>query len=578
MQAVSTSPYHLSMARKFNTWYTVKDGNWSDPTIWVGNAKRKFSVPQAGDNVCINNSVTVDANNYIVNDLYATGDLIFSATITSSLTVSGDLQVIGTLDMSTTHICNLTLNGVNNFVGNFITPGSNSTINYNGLGDQTIMYLPYANLGLAGTGNKNVVNGLTISGTTSISGNAIMLNQSLTGVLTFVGQFSMGGSGTTPLPSLNNVVNANIIFEGGLSWDVRFANLNIGTGNVYFNGTQTIGIGGGSAYNNYNTIIIEGSSVVTIPSGNTPFVVNGGINGTTSSSTLNVSGILWQATNVEPMTTGIYNYNYGGTSTIGYVYNGNYTLPYTSYHNLQINGTGIKTSGGATTLTGNLTLDYSGILELSSYDFTVDGTATFNDSSGITKNSGTGYTTFKGQLNMETAASAVFAVNYPCTVEFQNGLYFDVNVGAPVFVSGVTLRFTTNNQAIDSGHGASAMWGCDILISGAITVTNQNWGFGITGTLNGDNASSTFNNIVSLTYENVQQPMQTGILSSNNSGTKNAFIYGLAGNQDITPGNYYNLTLNGSGAKRLLGNVTVYGTYALTSPATLNSNGYTLTP
>jgi hypothetical protein len=55
------------------------------------------------------------------------------------------------------------------------------------------------------------------------------------------------------------------------------------------------------------------------------------------------------------------------------------------------------------------------------------------------------------------------------------------------------------------------------------------------------------------------------------------------GNQDIktpedptNPG-YQNLTLSGTGAKRLLGNVSVKGTYTLTAPATLDLNGFTLT-
>jgi len=75
--------------------------------------------------------------------------------------------------------------------------------------------------------------------------------------------------------------------------------------------------------------------------------------------------------------------------------------------------------------------------------------------------------------------------------------------------------------------------------------------------------------------------MQTGMLYCNQAA--NTFEYVLAGNQDIqtpsdptTPG-YKNLTLDGSGAKTLLGNVSVKGTYTLTSPATLNTNGFALT-
>ncbi len=74
--------------------------------------------------------------------------------------------------------------------------------------------------------------------------------------------------------------------------------------------------------------------------------------------------------------------------------------------------------------------------------------------------------------------------------------------------------------------------------------------------------------------------MVTGKLYCNQA--INTFIYDLASDQDMivpsdpTPG-YKNLILNGSGAKKLLGNISVKGVYTLTSPATLNSNGFTLT-
>lgn len=568
------------MARKFNTWYSVKDGNFSDPTVWMSNGAKKHSYPQAGDDVYISHNVTIEGsikNSYSVGNIYVSGTLVFSNIAGNiTLTVTGDLQIAGTLDMSEANSSNLILNGVNNYVVNFPTPGVGTTITYERLGDQDLMPLAYANLALTGTGNKNINVSLTVNYTTNVSG-PVLLNKSSSNKLTFIGSFT--GIGLLPTTCyLDNTVNADIEFRGGISYDVRNFALLSGTGNMYFNGTQTINIGGQSPYNNYNNILIQGTSVVTIAPGNTPFVINGSINGSTSSSTLNVSGILWQATNTEPMATGIYNYNFGGTSIIGYVFNGNYTLPYAAYHGLQINGTGIKTLSAATTLTGNLSLDAGGALELSTFDFTVTGTTTYGSSASITKNGASGYTTLTGVVTISnTSTASVFSFNQPCTVEFQNGLFFDISQFIPVFVTGVTLKFTTNNQAIDSGHGASAFWGCNILISGAITLTNQNWGIGISGTLNGDNAASTFNNIVSFNYQNNQQPMQTGILSSNNSGSKNAFIYGLSSPQDITGGNYYNLILQGSSAKRLLGNVSVKGTYTLTSPATLNTNGFALT-
>ena len=533
-------------------------------------------MPQRGDDVFINHTIATDTT-ATINNLYVSGTLSFNGNYT--LNIRGDLQATGSVNMSSVS-ATINLFGVNNYIVNYTTSAT-STISYSRLGDQDLMYLPYANLILTGSGKKNITTDLTINGTTSITASAVMYKKTSTGKLTFIGQLS--GSGiAAAFCGLDNSINADVELRGGISYDCRFTTMNFGSGNLYFNGTQVLSFGGGSAINNYNTILIKGTSIVTLDGGNTPWVIKGSLNGETSSSTFRVVGLLYQGTSIEPMTTGVYSYNYGGASTIGYVFNGNYTLPYTSYGSLFIQGTGIKTLGGDTTLSGGLTVS-SGSLELSSSAFTVSGATTFTDiSSNITKNSSTGYTTFIGVVDISSPIligyTNYFSFNNSgATIEFRNGLLFDVRGCTPTFANGTTIKFTTNNQVIDSGGNVASVWGCNILISGAITVTNQNWGCGITGTLNGDNASSQFNNIVSFNYQNSQQPMQTGILSSNNSGSKNAFIYGLSGNQDIEPGNYYNLILNGNGVKRLLGNVSVKGTYTLTNPATLNSNGFALT-
>jgi hypothetical protein len=105
-------------------------------------------------------------------------------------------------------------------------------------------------------------------------------------------------------------------------------------------------------------------------------------------------------------------------------------------------------------------------------------------------------------------------------------------------------------------------------------------GIQTTGTINGADGTAIFDNRSVCNYQNATAPMVTGKLYCNQA--TNTFIYGFGGNQDITvpsdptPG-YQNLTLNGSGIKRLFGNVSVKSVYTLTSPATLNSNGFGLT-
>ncbi|MDB5030544.1 hypothetical protein [Mucilaginibacter sp.] len=583
MIGVSTSPFNLSMLRKRNTWYTVSSGNFSNPAIWISNGKKKHNYPQAGDDVIINHDVTVDLGFTTVNNLYVYGNLNFTSSYGTALAINGNLNATGTVDMSSTANCILRLNNSFNYINNFI-PGSHSTVSYAAIWDQDIMDITYQNLALGGYGNKNVIAPLTVNGVTTFSplldnGTVTLLNKSSANKLTFIGAItwiSLAGN-------IDNSVNADIEIRGGISWDYRFANVNLGSGNLYFNGTQSINIGGNSGYagvgwNNFNTILIKGSSVVTFGPVSTPIIINGSIDGEISSSTLNVSGTLYQATNVAPMATnGVYNYNFGGTSIIGYTYNGNYTLPYGSYNGLVIAGTGTKTLGQNTTLTGQLQLA-TGTFELSSFNFTVNGVT--NSSSGtFSKNSSSGSTVFKGMLG---SAGVFGTANFNVSgtvIEFQNGFGYDMRSFVLNTRAGVTIKFTTNNQTIFFGGGVQVM-NADVLISGAITVSyTSSLGWICNGVINGDNASSKLlinqtNASRGLTYNNAQQPMQTGIMDSS---IASIFVYGLLSGQDITPGTYYNLTLNGSGAKKLLGNVSVTNTYTLTSPATLDSNSFALT-
>jgi hypothetical protein len=571
--AISTSPPNLSMLRKFNVWYSVKDGNFNDPNIWISNGKKKHNYPQAGDDVYIDHVVTFNIQNPFVRNLYISGNAILGNGLggPGTLSISGNLQVSGTFDLSNITDWLINLNGVNNYINTFI-PGTHNTIYYSRLGDQDIMNLAYCNLSIGGLGHKNLFGSYIISGVTTISDSVTVVKKT-NDKLTFGGLLSSSNSVNS---TFDNTINADIEFQGGIGVDQRGLTLNLGTGNIYFNGNQTISIGGGSPFQCYNTCLIKGSSVVTIGldiSQGSPFVVNGSINGETSSSTLNIDGGLFQTTLEEPMNIGIYNYNHSSNSYIGYVFNGNYTLPYTNYQHLSIKGTGIKTLSNDTIVNKNLTI-FSGNLELSSYNLTVTGTTHLSNAT-VNKNSSSGYTLFADTFSCDSGCFITF--NNPCVIEFRNSLLFDVGGHAPLtFASGVLLKFTTNNQFIDSGHGSNQRWDCDILISGAITLTNQNWGFGITGTINGDTALSIFNNTVLFSYKNALQPMQTGVLVSNSASSKNTFMYELAGNQDITSGTYYNLTIQGSGTKKLLGNVSVLNNYTITSPATLNLNGYIL--
>ena len=558
------------MLRKLNVWYSVADGNFSDPAIWRSNGKKKYNYPQPGDDVYVDHVVTFDTAFPSMRNLYVSGTSVLGTLSSGILTINGALQVSGTFDATSTHNWNVVLNGVDNFIKTFLS-GNNHTVTYSRQGDQDIMNLAYNNLVIDGSGYKNIFGTLTIGGTTLINeGNVV---KRTAGKLTFSGELS-SGSGKA---SFDNTINADLEFQNGFSVDERALIVNLGTGNLYLNGNQTLKIAGSNTpYYSSNNCLVMGSSVVTISGTdwNSPFVINGSMNGETAMATLNIDGAFAQGTPIEPMSTGIYNYNYGSNSYLGYVFDGDYELPYTSYKNLFINGTGIKTLSGNTMIDKDVWLFNAGTLELSSYDFTVTGSCTCGSGSLI-KNGTSGYTKFLGLLNTD-GSGGKFEFNSPSTLEFQSGTSIDLRSFTSLrIISGSLIKFTTRDQIFGIGAGVVTI-DADILISGAITVTLNQTSFTANGVLNGDNASSQF--IVPINefiYKNAQQPMQTGILNCNFS--TNTFEYGLSGSQDITTGTYRNLTLSGSGAKRLLGNVSVINTYILTSPATIDANGFTLT-
>ncbi|WP_295792878.1 hypothetical protein [Mucilaginibacter sp.] len=581
MIGVSTSPFYLFLTRKVNTWYSVKDGNWTDPNVWISNAqgKRNITSPRAGDNVFINHQVTVNVTT-AVNNLFIAGTLKFDPN-GNILTVTGDLQATGTIDQSAGNNNAIVVKGFNNFITTFI-PGAASAIEYNsGLMTQSIMPLTYCNLQISGgtAVTKYLTSNLTIGGN-FYCGSVLdtkNFNLSVDGFTTTGPLISSGNSGII-ISSGNILFNGAIIDGGGKSLSVIGtasvemrggcfgAGFDLAHCDVNFTATQTLNDGFNFVCHN---ITMAGSVVVTNMS-DSVVTVKGVMNGTVSSSTFNNNGQLIFNDPTLPMATGVFNHRNMPNSTVGYIFNGNYTLPYTLYENLQLGGTGIKNTSENTTINFNLFLGTT--LELGNYDLTISGTTSGGNSAFITK-SGAGNLLFAGKVDI----GGITFLSSP-TVEFRNGWQ---TFGDFIFAT-ATINYTTNNQTIANGFSVTT-FNCVSVIANGITVScDSRFGnaFLFNSVLDGSNSTSTFNNIGTVNYKNAQQPMQTGRLYCNQS--INTFTYGALGDQDITvpsdatPG-YKNLILNGSGVKRLLGNISVKGTYTLVSPATLNSNGFALT-
>lgn len=597
MIALSTSPIKLSMLRKLNTWYSIADGNWSNPNIWVGNAKRKYGIPQPGDNVYVNNKVTLDVTNLTVNNLSGAGHLVFG-TSSAILNISGMLDMAGSLDMSNASH-QLLLYGYSNYVAVFI-PGSAGTVNY----VSTAIYQPvmpgtYQNLTISGTGTSQLIGDVVVNGNLVLSGNpntgaggvlelstcsltvygtstfnqpSLLSKNSNVGNTLFVGAVSANGGDNK---RFNLSGNPNMEFRGGLSLNQNSQQSNMGTGLMSFT-TNNQNLNGTSTFN-FGANIFIGSGITLAITGNGIYCF-GTITGEDTSSTLNNNSQLYLFNSTLPMSTGgVFNYMNTTPSTLGFCCNGNLTIPLATFYNLDIQGTGVKTLGANTTVNNNLSLENSGNLECSSYSLSVTGVTVANQPSLLTKNSNIGDLLFVGSVTGLGGDNKRFDFTGNPNIEFRNGFSLNQKASGNTLGTGL-ISFTSNNQTFAYTSGQTIISN-PILISGPIVVAFSGplsgGYFDLLSTITGTTSGSTWNNQCYSKYENEQEPMQIGTLTCNS--VSNTFEYGKSGNQDIKPVTYLNLTLSANGSKRLLGNVSVLDSYILSSPAILDSNTFALT-
>jgi hypothetical protein len=600
---INTAPFNLFLTRKKTIWYSFCDGEWSNPNTWISNSvdrKGLIGCPQIGDDVYINHNIDYSNSNtgvYLFNNTVKNLYIGTNGTLTALnnttqnyLRITGDLQCSGTIDFSSAiSPITIELQGYNNFIVNFLG-GTQSTVYYSGTLSQNIVNVTYYNLSTANSlkstiANLVVNNILSInSGTLELSTyNAAVYNISLSAILSKSagGTFTVINSSGTNFGVGGSVTftgNPTVNWSGNMTGDLRYGvNFGAGTFNFLTNGNLNFSNSGnvpGSIGSNYFLI----ASGVTISVTGTAWLNNGSVTGVDGTSILNISTQYGYGSNNVAMPVGVFNYNYSGTSTIWmYV---TMTLPSLSYYNLQIANSATVTLGSNISVSNNLSVN-SGTLQLSSYNFTVSGATTYG---GTILASGAGTANFASLTAENSTGKIDFSAGNP-TVNLSGNISSDVRSGFNFGSGTIKITASLTLGVYTSGTGPPTIsW--NILIASGVTLTNSGYasnygGLATTGTINGVDSTSIFVNKSVLNYSNATAPMVTGKLYCNQA--TNGFTYGLPGNQDITvpsdptsPG-YQNLTLNGSGAKRLLGNISVKGTYTLTSPATLNMNGYTLT-
>lgn len=559
-----------------------------------GFSTMSFYGPVSIENISVTNSLANPIYLYApINGTTAGSTFKNNASLyfSNSASLSGSF-VTGTLDLST-------VNNNVGLVGNYsgTTPTRLNTffnLVISGTGIKTLGTSSYLSgslsFGNAGTLELSSSN-FTVSGSVTFNNNNSTLPMPLTksgpGNVLFIGPFisqyinyTVDFSAGNPNVELRGGMNVNAIDQS------RFKS---GTGSWYFNGTQQIGqtIYGGTLQFD-GPVLVGSGSVVGFT---TPYVMiintSSYVDGVAPSSKFVNSGSLYLYTSRSVMLTGSFDHLSNTTSVIGYMFNGNYTLPYTAYQGLRIDGSGSKYTSGNTYLSQSYYGAGFGNLELGNYNFTISGSTTFstnvNSGTGSLTKSGSGTVIFGGLVRSDYQSYTIdFSVGNP-TVEVRNGM--ELNSQDPLrFKAGSgSWNFTTNNQFFgNTAYGGNYVFSGSFIVGNDITLTHNGNAYNvyILGALNGSNANSKYymagsSNIVY--YYNSQIPMQTGILDVTGS-TTTTFIY-ASGSQNVKGGIYRNLTFL-NGLKTLQGNVSVLGTFSTGSGATsgsFNLNGFTLT-
>ena len=596
--------------RSLNIFTGVVNSNFSDVRNWSGRY-----VPTASDAAFINANCTFDTDRVV-------GALIVNPGVTASigsgrtLIVSGSVNVQGHLSASGNPA--LYLKGVNNKINSF-SPGTSTTY-YNRPGDQSVAGCTYYNLIIdqpstnTATGDITVRNNLTmtagnspttftslelsyynliVSGTTTLQGgsnkNGRLIKSQPGGNIVFKGVLNLAdGPVNTSLDFSRS--NPTVELQGGIGGGYNtITNFYPGNGLWKFttnNQTIQVNYGGNLVFS--GDMHISGSIAVTFTAFGGVFLNIPYINGETASSklvnqTTAGAGAINFTSNRTSMTTGVLDVT-SSANTVGYLFDGDYTLPLTKYQSLTTNGTGFKSLSGNTSVSGSLLIQSvasaSGGVELGNYNLNVSGSTMYANSTF--RKSGPGNLVFGSLAYGGTAGGILdFSSGNP-TVEIRNG-WTSIGYTNNTMRTGTgSWYFTTNDQQIYHMYSTNVV-DAPLIISGSINVTLLDSFANTTylNTINGTSGSSTLTVASSntLRYNATQQLMLTGsLVTFPNSST---VTYSSTGsNQFITVpsgSKYYNLTLAGSGSKTLTGNVSVQNTFTTSSLITLVTGSYTIT-
>ena len=582
------------------SWTGTTSTDWNVATNWSDGA-----VPTSADDVIIPN-VT---NKPVIGAASFCDNITINATSSLSITGSNTLSVNGNWSNSGTFTANTstvlltngaqTISGTNTF--NNLTVG--------GTGLKTFSTTPTVNgiLSMEGTG--------TVSGAPTY-GTAATLQYNTTTART------AGTEWITPFVATGGIIISNTGAITMNSAEVVTANLTINSGaTLNTDGTNNYGLTFGGNYINNGGTLTANASAITITGTGTQSIAGftttglvtcsksagtasltgnmnaGSLTNLTAGGTLNLGAALthtitgaWTRTN-GTLNGGSSTLNIGGnvtntagtftagTSTVNY--NGT-TAPQTTanvvYYNLTLSGTGAKTLqtasaaiGGSLTLSGAATATTVAATTIAG-NLTVGTGCTLTTGATNSWTLGvTGTTSVTGTLTLANTGTKTFTGN----VTLNSGAVWNETNAATIAIAGSFANSATTFTASTGSHNFT---GTGKTLSGstitAIPTAN------ITGTYT-NNGTLTVTTALNGTGGTLTQGA-TGVLNIGFTGTMglttltatavgNTVNYNFGGNQTVKTGNYYNLTLAGSGTKTLTTGTTAIGgnfTLSTTTPGT----------
>jgi fibronectin-binding autotransporter adhesin len=398
------------------------------------------------------------ANAMVIPNATVTGTYANNGTITATASLAGT----GGLTQGTGATLNL---GGTLGITSLTATASPNTVNYNGVGAQTVRVIAYNNLTLSGSGAKTLTSVATIGGSLTLSGSATMTGNA---AFTVAGALNYGSSGSSTLTaataisigSFNQTAgtladNGNAITVTGTGANTWFApgGTFATTGTVTFTGAApqigvagfrnlTLNVGAGNTATLTGAITVAGTLTITsgtLADGGFTLTANGGVaNSGTHSGAGKIS-----------LNGGAAAHALSGSGT---------------FANL-----GLDDSYGAT-LTGSLTV--SGVMS---------GTGPLTKITAGTTATLSGNNTFSGVLTVQAGTLSIPAINNNNVAGPLGNGANDVVLGGAASVG--TLRYTGTDSAPSSDkHFAIGATGDTSACGGVIQVDNS----GTTLTLSGE--------------------------------------------------------------------------------------------